>query len=56
MVLTNYGSIQSAEQDSLQYDESVESMWIKIVTQWITMFLFIWTLIAPVVCTGREFN
>lgn len=63
MLLSNWGSSQGAQDasddDSLSktaYDLSLESMWIKIITQWITMFLYLWTLVAPVVCSSRDFS
>jgi hypothetical protein len=63
MLLTNWGSRAAAEAiDSngnltgSAYDLSAESMWIKFVSQWITMLLFTWSVIAPVVCKGRDFD
>lgn len=32
------------------------SVWIKMVSQWLTFLLYIWTLIAPLVCTDRDFS
>jgi hypothetical protein len=32
------------------------SMWVKIVSQWVIYAVFIWILIAPVVCSGRDFS
>lgn len=32
------------------------SVWIKIVSQWLTFGLYVWTLIAPLVCTDRDFS
>jgi len=71
MLLTNWGSDSlaavraSADGDSSDdgvelsgqgaYDVSLESMWIKIASQWLTMILFAWSVIAPVVCTSRQF-
>jgi len=58
MLLTNWGSLQQVENpdSSISYDLSVESMWVKIVTEWITAALYTWSLIAPYVLTHREFN
>lgn len=64
MLLTNWGSNNiateiEANDDGLSgqaYDLSKESMWIKFVSQWVTMLLFSWSVVAPVVCTGRDFS
>jgi len=60
MLLTSWGSRQQVEADdhggwsTVAYDLNVESMWIKIVTQWATGGLYIWTLLAPYVCSNRD--
>lgn len=65
MLLTNWGSNQEAaatsnsstqNNTSQAYDLSNQSMWIKIVSQWITMALFVWSLIAPKILTNRDFS
>eukprot|EP00808_Paulinella_micropora_P006496 g59121.t1 len=33
-----------------------ESMWIKISAQWVTWFLYFWTLLAPICFPGRDFS
>jgi len=54
MLLTSWGSnmktvdIQKAELNEM-------SMWIKIVTQWMTGLLYMWVLVAPSVLANREF-
>lgn len=65
MLLTNWGSNQEAAATSNNasqsnvsdaYDLSNQSMWIKIVSQWITILLFVWSLIAPKILTNRDFS
>lgn len=52
MLLTNWAT----------YDQSniagvgLASMWIKFVSQWLTVALFLWTLIAPTCCPERSFD
>ena len=31
-------------------------MWVKVVTQWVTVALYVWTLVAPLVLPDREFR
>jgi len=54
MLLTNWGA-QSGSTQAAAVDTSKESMWVKIVSQWVTYILYIWTLVAPLVLPGREF-
>jgi len=56
MVLTNWSSRSEAESDTTSYDLGVETMWIKIVTQWLTILLYSWTLVAPLLFPDREFS
>jgi hypothetical protein len=60
MLLTNWGSLQEAQngvdQGGKAYDLSLVAMWIKIVTQWVAMGLYTWSLLAPYVCTSRDFS
>jgi serine incorporator 1/3 len=48
MVLTDWDSSSSSSNGV--------SMWVKIVAQWLTMLLFLWTLLAPKLFPNREFN
>jgi len=58
MLLTNWGSPeqQADSSSSTGYDFSVESVWIKFVTQWVTMITYVWSLIAPICCRNRDFS
>ena len=33
----------------------IAAFWIKLVSQWIVMVLFMWTAVAPFVCANRSF-
>jgi membrane protein YdbS with pleckstrin-like domain len=50
MLLTDWGTFKSAG------SAGEASMWVKIVAQWLTGGLFVWTLIAPAVLRDRDFN
>jgi len=55
MLLTNWGQHSGGDKDS-NSDVSIESMWIQIVTVWVTYVLFLWTVVAPCLCPDREFG
>lgn len=61
MLLTNWGAIEDAGADSTEPSLANNavgdtSKWVKIVSQWLTFALYIWTLVAPRCCPGREFE
>jgi hypothetical protein len=38
---------------SQSFDLSTETVWVKTVSMWLTVFLYVWTLLAPLVCPDR---
>jgi len=56
MILTNWSSRQEVEDNTTSYDVGAETMWIKIVSQWLTCLLYIWSLAAPLLLKDREFS
>ncbi|TFJ86617.1 hypothetical protein NSK_002271 [Nannochloropsis salina CCMP1776] len=54
MAITNWGNANGIPDGVGDGDSTVgrESMWLKIVSQWITMLLYAWSLWAPV-CRGE---
>jgi hypothetical protein len=55
MTLSAWGSQSSAEGDA-SASLSNANMWIKIVTQWVCLLLFAWTLLARRICPNRDFS
>lgn len=53
MMMTNWGS---AVTGGGSLNNSWATVWIKFCAQWVTISLYLWSLIAPMVCTSREFN
>jgi len=55
MLLTNWGA-----SDNVHGNEDgkigTASMWVKIVSQWLTIMLYVWTLVAPRVLADRDFD
>lgn len=48
MLLTNWGTVSG--------HHSAAQMWVSIASQWVSMVLYAWTLVAPRCCPTREFN
>jgi len=53
MNLSAWGSQAAAEDGDASAGLSTTNMWIKIVTQWVCILIFVWTLVAPRICPGR---
>ncbi|DAZ93720.1 TPA: hypothetical protein N0F65_009646 [Lagenidium giganteum] len=52
MVLTNWG----AADGMTTADDNLVTMWVKIVSQWVAMAIFLWTIVAPSVFPDRDFS
>lgn len=52
MLMTGWGS---QVQDKERLDQGWASVWVKIVAQWFTATLYLWTLVAPVLFPDRQF-
>jgi len=56
MLLTNWGSATHAEGNE-DGKVGTASMWVKILSQWLTMLIYVWSLIAPAILSEyREFD
>ncbi|GIY14683.1 probable serine incorporator [Caerostris darwini] len=55
MTLTNwYDPVSSAPGQEAATNQA--SMWVKIISSWLCILLYLWSLIAPLVLKDREFN
>lgn len=48
MLLTNWGTVSGHKSEA--------HMWVAIVSQWISMVIYVWSLVAPRCCPNREFE
>ncbi|XP_022341511.2 serine incorporator 1-like isoform X1 [Crassostrea virginica] len=53
MTLTNWYSPSS---DFKSLNANMPSVWVKIVSSWVCVALYVWTLVAPMVLRNREFS
>lgn len=54
MLMTDWGSGTGSLKD--QVGVGWTSVWVKMISQWVTIAAYMWSLIAPVVLTGRDFS
>ena len=53
MLLTNWDTLKKTD-GVVTIGQSWQSVWIKIVTSWLTIVLYLWTLWAPIALPDRE--
>lgn len=56
MLLTNWSDVPDADSLSFGIDVSRTSMWIKAVSMFLTVALYLYSLIVSMVCTDRDFS
>ncbi|XP_048451103.1 serine incorporator 5 isoform X3 [Rhincodon typus] len=56
MMLTNWFQYREVNLENLFEPQNVSTVWIKMASCWLCILLFLWTLIAPMCCPGREFS
>merc|ERR1711871_130129 len=56
MLLTNWGNSDTTGKALYNTEISVESMWVKLASQWLSYLLFFWVIFAPVIFPGRDFS
>jgi hypothetical protein len=55
-LMSNWAVISTTTTLKLQVDKSVVSVWLKAVSGWVVVVLYIWTVIAPSILKGRDFG
>jgi len=56
MLLTNWMTITGTENNGVAVDTGDVSVWVKIVSSWVAIAMYVWTLVAPVLLPDREWN
>jgi len=55
MVLTNWTLVNEGN-NLFSAVPSISPAWVKVTSSWVTLILYIWTLIAPLILKNRVFN
>ena len=56
MLLTNWANSTDNTDSNSDFNMGWNSVWVKIVSQWMTMALYSWTLVAPIIFKDRDFS
>ena len=54
-MLTNWATLQSNDSQSDPRTGRV-AMWIQAAAMWVAIIIYLWSLVAPSVLTGRDFG
>jgi len=60
MVLTNWDLVSPANKEgvpenAILVDQGMAAVWVKMVSSWITLVLYLWSIIAPIIFPDRQF-
>jgi len=56
MLMSDWHTVYHPATDEATVDTGVAAVWVKVVTSWIALLLYTWTLVAPVVMPDREWR
>jgi len=56
MLMSNWYTISPNGKDEITVDTGMGSVWVKIISSWLSIFLYIWTLVAPVLFPDRDWG
>lgn len=56
MVLTDWMVIHDGHSAGLMIGRGDASLWVKVVSGWVCVLLYIWTLVAPICLPDRDFS
>ena len=55
MLLTNWDTVSKVDSD-YRVGKSMTAVWVKVVSSWCVLILYLWTLIAPLVVPDRSWE
>jgi len=56
MVLTNWAVAgEDNDNKTIEVDQGLPAVWVKVASGWATIGLYVWSLVAPVLCKNRTF-
>lgn len=55
MLLTNWGNPTVFEETTTYFAANETSFWVKLVAMWITILIYTFSMLAPIIFPDREF-
>jgi serine incorporator 1 len=55
MLMSDWSTVDPSN-ETVAADMGAGSLWVKIISSWLCLVFYIWTLVAPLVLSGRDFS
>eukprot|EP01134_Creolimax_fragrantissima_P005378 CFRG5378T1 len=57
MIITNWGTVSTntSTTASMEIGHAMPAVWVKVVSSWVTLMLYAWVTVAPLLLTDRDF-
>jgi len=56
MLMTDWSTVYSSGTDTVQVDTGLAAVWVKAISSWFCIALYMWTLMAPVLMPDRHWG
>jgi len=56
MLMSDWKTVYHPSTSGASVDSGLAAVWVKIITSWICVALYVWTLVAPLVMPDRDFS
>ncbi|KAI8926645.1 serine incorporator/TMS membrane protein [Entophlyctis helioformis] len=56
MLITNWDTVTITQDDLAVVGKSMAAVWVKVVSSWLVLILYGWTLVAPLILTDRGWD
>ncbi|KAJ3323952.1 hypothetical protein HDV06_000928 [Boothiomyces sp. JEL0866] len=56
MLITNWDSVIFTEDDLAVVGKSMVAAWVKVVSSWLVLLIYLWTVVAPIVLPDRNWD
>eukprot|EP01113_Clastostelium_recurvatum_P045192 TRINITY_DN7731_c0_g1_i1.p1 TRINITY_DN7731_c0_g1~~TRINITY_DN7731_c0_g1_i1.p1 ORF type:complete len:426 (+),score=78.15 TRINITY_DN7731_c0_g1_i1:34-1311(+) len=56
MIITNWMILSKDTETTVSVDTGMVSVWVKMASGWLTIALYIWSLVAPIILPNRDWN
>jgi len=54
--MSDWRTVYDPGQENATVDSGLAAVWVKIVSSWICIGLYVWTLVAPILLPDRDWN
>jgi len=54
--MSDWFTVDKQSESLLKVDSGMAAVWVKIVSSWLAILLYMWTLLAPILFPDRDFG